>query len=249
MQNNDENSNEPQTENSNNVGKFVRIGAIVAVIVCFVGLFIASLGSLNPSVADQVWNKEMTVGNLEAKNYYIMYTDLMCPYCDVFSREVMNHWDEFTQYLSDNDILFEIRLTDALYSSVDSQYSRNAAEAAYCAKRENKFWEFYHGALTALWQDYHSKGIGINKTAPSISKMPDDYWLKIGHKEGLGETFDNCVENHESVEELEKTTARAMQVTEGMPSFKFNNFTTSGFSDTWDWNYVKRYLDAGLSQK
>lgn len=234
---------------STSAGKIVRTVAIIAVVACFVGLFIASLGSLNPSAADQVWNKEMTVGNLEAKNYYIMYTDLMCPYCDVFSREVMNHWDEFTQYLADNDILFEIRLTDALYEGVGSEHSRDAAEAAYCAKRENKFWDFYHSALAALWNDYHSKGIGVNKTAPKISNMADDYWLKIGHEAGLGESFDNCVQKHESVDEIEKNTARALQSTEGMPSFKFNNFITSGFSDTWDWSYVKRYLDAGLAQK
>lgn len=226
-----------------------RIIAIIAVVVAFVGLVLIS-NSQRQTSGDQLWNQEMSVGSLEARNFFIMYTDIMCPYCDVFSRATIEHWDEFTEYLASNDILFEIRLTDALYEGSDNKMSRDAAEAAYCAKRENKFWEFYHGAITALWQDYHSKGIGSSKTAAPITNMPDDYWLKIGHNDaGLGETFDNCVNNHETLEEVTTNTYRALQVSEGMPTFKFNKFTTSGFGENWGWEYVLRLLDAGLESK
>lgn len=222
----------------------VRIIAICVVVVAFIALLFAS--TAKQTTADKIWNREMTVGSLEAKNYYIMYTDLMCPYCDVFSREILAHWDEFTDYLEENDILFEIRLTDALYEGGGSTYSRDAAEAAYCAKREDKFWDFYHGALTSLWDDYHSKGIGSSKGATPISGLPNDYWTEIGHEAGLGETFDDCVAGRETADEVAENTRRAMQTADGMPSFKFNQFVTSGFSDEWDWTYVKRYLDAGL---
>lgn len=221
-----------------------RVVAICAVVVAFIVLLFAS--TAKQSTADKVWNREMTVGNLDAKNYYIMYTDLMCPYCDVFSRQVLDHWDEFLAYLEEHDILFEIRLTDALYEGAGSDYSRDSAEAVYCAKREDKFWDFYHGAITALWNDYQSKGIGSSKNATPIKNLPDDYWLKIGHKAGLGEDFDRCVAGRETADEVSENTRRAMQTAEGMPSFKFNKFTTSGFGEDWDWTYVKRYLDAGL---
>lgn len=226
-----------------------RIIAIITVIVVFVGLVLIS-NSMKQTPGDQVWNEAMTVGSLDAKNYYVMYTDIMCPYCDVFTRETIRHWDEFTEYLADNDILFEIRLTDALYEGSGSKMSRDAAEAAYCAKNENKFWEFYHGAITALWNDYHSKGIGSSKTAKPITDMPDDYWLKIGHEQaGLGQSFDDCVSNHETVVEIVNNTARAMQVSQGMPTFRFNKFTTSGFGENWDWEIVLEMLDAGLTQR
>ena len=78
--------------------------------------------------------------------------------------------------------------------------------------------------------------------------MPEDYWLKVGQKVGLGEDFENCVNNHETLEELDRNTRRASQVAAGLPSFQFNKFSTSGFSDTWDWTYVKRMLDAGLGK-
>lgn len=226
----------------------LRTIAIVVVVVAIFALIIGSMSAKQP-LSDQVWDQNTTTGSLEAKNYYIMYTDLMCPYCDVFSRAVMEHWDEFQEYLAEHDILFEVRLTDALYEGSGLQYSRDAAEAAYCATRENKFWEFYHGVLATLWDDYHSKGIGVSKTATPIKNLPDNYWLEIGHAAGLGQSFDGCVKNHETIPEIENNTRRALQTTEGMPSFKFNRFTTSGFDNNWGWDYVKMYLDAGLTKK
>lgn len=227
-----------------NPGRVIRTVAIIAVVCAFVALIFISLTS-RPAPVEQAWTPAMTTGPDEAKGHYIMYTDIMCPYCDVFSRETLAHWDEFQSYLDEHKILFEVRITDLLYEGSNSEESRRSGEAAYCAARENKFWEFYHGALTALWNDYHSKGIGSSKSAPPITNMPDDYWLKIGQKAGLGAQFETCLKNHETRDELDNNTRRASQVAAGLPSFKFNKFTTSGFSDTWDWTYVKMMLDAG----
>ncbi len=221
---------------------------MIAGIILSIIFNLAILPSISVS-SNQVWNEATTIGNLQAANHYIMYTDLMCPYCDVFSREVMNHWDEFQQYLAENDVLFEIRLTDYLYEASGSEYSRAAAEGAYCAMREDKFWDYYHAALANLWRDYHSKGIGSNKSAPMIKDLPEDYWLKAGRGAGLGDDFADCLNTHATVGEIEHNTRRALQVAQGMPFFKFNKFTTAGFDDAWDYEYVKRYLDAGLEKK
>lgn len=234
-------------EKQNAKGRIWRLLAVITVAMVFVVLIIASLTS-RTLPGDQAWDERSTVGNLEAKNYYIMYTDLMCPYCDVFSREALNHWDEFTEYLSSNDILFEVRLTDYLYEGSGIQASRDSAEATYCAMREDRFWDYYHAAIAALWDDYHSKGIGVSKTATPIKDMPEDYWLKIGQKLNLGEPFEKCVKNHEAVAEIEENTRKALSSANGMPFFQFNRFTTSGFDSNWDWAYVKRYLDAGLEK-
>jgi len=232
---------------TSNTGRIVRTVAIIGVIVLLFAVLIAN-SSIRRAPRDEVWNEATTVGNLDAKNYYVQYTDLMCPYCDYFSRAVLSHWDEFQQYLADNDILYEVRLTDYLYQGSNIQASRDSAEAAYCAIREGKFWDYYHGALTALWDDYHSKGIGNSKTATPIKNMPDDYWLEIGHEAGLGEQFDQCVANHETASELDRNTTRALQVAQGMPYFQFNDFTMAGFDSSWGWDYVLRYLDAGLGK-
>lgn len=227
-------------------GRVIRLVAICVVIFTFVGLIFAS-NAMRSTTAGNVWDQATTVGSLDAKNHYIMYTDLMCPYCDVFSRQLMEHWDEFEGYLAENDILFEVRLTDLLYYSGNT-ISRNAAEAVYCAKNEGKFWDFYHSALAALWDDYHSKGIGSSQSAPPITNMPEDYWLKIGHSVGLSEDFDNCVANRESATAVEETSIRAGRFASGMPTFQFNDFYTSGFGENWGWEYVKGYLDEGLKK-
>ncbi len=226
----------------------LRTVAIIAVVIAFLSIIFLSLSS-KPSPSEQVWTQSMSIGSSEATNHYIMYTDIMCPYCDVFSRVVQDNWDEFLAYLDEHKILFEVRLTDYLYEASGSEYSRASAEAAYCAARDDKFWDFYHGAVQSLWEDYHSKGIGDSKTSPMITNLPQDYWLKIGHEVGLGADFDECVSSHSTVSEIEQNTQRALQVAQGMPFFKFNRFTTAGFDSGWGWDYVKMYLDAGLKQK
>lgn len=241
-----QNSKEDLTEQQNSKGKTLRTVAIVFVIVLIVGIFIASSTYRAPA-SDQAWDLAMTTGDPEAKNLYVMYTDIMCPYCDVFSRAIMEHQDEFEDFLANNDILYEVRLTDMLYYGSGSEMSRDSAEATYCAKRENRFWDYYHGALTALWEDYHSKGIGSNKTAKPITDMPEDYWLKIGQEIGLGDSFEKCVTERETASEVEDVTRRASKYAEGMPTFKFGDFSTSGFSDTWGWNEAKMFLEQGCN--
>lgn len=228
--------------------KILRTIGIVGVIVLLFSLIIMG-ATAKQSPADQAWNTTATVGSADAENFYVMYTDLLCPYCDVFSRTVMDNWDEFVAYLEEHKILFEVRLTDTLYEASGIQYSRDAAEATYCAMHEDKFWDYYHGALAALWKDYQSKGIGDSKTSPMIQDLPSNYWLEIGHKIGLGEQFDNCVNNHETVAEIENNTRRASQVAQGMPTFKFNRFVTAGFDSSWGWEYVKMFLNSGLTER
>ena len=99
-------------------GRVIRTVAIVAVVCAFVALIFISLTS-RPAPADQAWTAAMTTGPENASSHYIMYTDIMCPYCTVFSREAMNHWDEFQEYLNEHKILFEIRMTDMIYEGND----------------------------------------------------------------------------------------------------------------------------------
>ncbi len=228
--------------------KWIIIGVIAVLLVA---LFIYS-SSTKTNHSDSVWDENATIGALDAKNYYIMYTDLACPYCSAFSRAIMKHEDEFQKdYIVGKDILYEVRVTDILYEYGEnhSEMSRNSAEAIYCAKDEGKFWEYYHAALAALWDDYQSQGIGVSKTSEPIEDLPDNYWLKIGQSIGLSETFESCISEHKLLSKVTEDTERAWNlIGGGLPYFKFGNFTTSGFDNNWGWDYVKKYLDAGLKR-
>ena len=79
-----------------------------------------------------------------------------------------------------------------------------------------------------------------------MASVGQEYWTEIGHEVGLGEKFDSCVENQEPLEEIEKTAEKSAKLVGGMPYFKFNDYTSSGFDLSWGWEYVKMYFQAGL---
>ena len=114
--------------------KALRITALVAVIAVIIIAIIASV-SYKPSNQDQVWDTATTLGVENGKNYFIVYSDLACPYCIAFENALLEHEDEFHQYLEDNDILFEVRLSEYLYQLHEThpKHSRYGAVAAYCA--------------------------------------------------------------------------------------------------------------------
>lgn len=226
--------------------KAVRIIILVLIFGLIFGLMIFNATN-KPPISSEVWDEGTTIGDAKtATKHYVQYSDFACPYCDVFSRLTIEHEEEFKNYLAEHKILFEIRLTDMIYDSTKSEMSRNSAVAAYCAKREGKFIDYYHAGVKALYDDFHSKGIGDSKTSPQIKNIPEDYWIKIGNKLGLGESFDNCVKNKETLKEVIDNTTKAEQIAEGLPYFQFDKFTTSGFDNKWGWEYVVKYLDAGL---
>lgn len=231
------------------LGRIIRTAAITAIIGIFLALIIFN-ASQKPSLETKVWDMRTTVGSAEAEHHYIMYTDLMCPYCDAFSRVVKDNLDEFKRdYIEGKSILFEMRVTDFLYEfgMHKTEYSRQSAEAIYCATAEDKFWEYYYAALDKLWEDYHSKGIGVSKTSPEITGIDDEYWLGIGRSVGLGDEFASCYLDHKELQHVEANTAKTYKsIDGGMPYFQFGSFKTSGFDQSWGWDQVKQYLDAGL---
>ena len=236
-----------ESEKTKNPAKFLRIGGILAIAVVLFLIVIISLTSKTP-ISEQVWNPATTLGDAETANHhYILYTDVMCPYCAVLAQTIQHNQSEFENWLSEHKVLYEVRATDYLYEGGSSKYSRPAAEATYCATRENKFWDFYHAAMEKMYKEYQSKGIGISKTSPQISNLPDDYFLKIGHSVGLGETFDNCIKNHETVSEIEENTKKAAKVAEGVPFMVYDG-KAGGIDAQNGWDGVKLYLETGLKK-
>ena len=149
------------------VGVVIRVIVLVLIAIAIISLIV--IGTPKSDDLNAIWDERTILGNKDAKNHYVMTTDIMCPYCDYFSRAIMSHQDEFEQWLKDNDVVYEMRITDFLneYGEAGAK-SEQAAEATLCATEEGKFWEYYHNTMTSLNEDYHSKGIGNSKTAPKI---------------------------------------------------------------------------------
>ncbi|MBQ3309187.1 thioredoxin domain-containing protein [Candidatus Saccharibacteria bacterium] len=225
---------------------------LIGVIALLGALIVFNMNGGTENHTDQIWNEGTTMGRADAKNYYIMYTDLACPYCDAFSRAIAENEEEFKRdYIEGKDILFEVRVTEFLheYGEHHPEMSEWSAEGVYCARKQGKFWEYYHAALKSLWDDYQSHGFGVSKTSPAITGMTSDYWLEIGKDLGLGSEFETCYTTHQMLPEVRANTEKATKYVDGgLPYFKFGSFTTGGFDTNWGWDYVKKYLDAGLKK-
>ena len=220
------------------------IGVIVVIIL--IGAAIFTSINAKPSNAELVWDEKMTVGNPDAKNYFIIYSDLLCPYCIAFENAIIENEEAFQEYIKENDILVEVRLSDFLYEYGETNpiNSRYAAVASYCAKNEDKFWDYYNKAVTSVWNDFFkSEG---KSAFNMVSKLDKKYWTDIGKKVGLGDTFEECVKNDTPLPEIEANAERTSKLAQGMPYFKFNNYINSGFSLSWGYDYVLKYFQAGL---
>ena len=221
------------------------MGGIIAIVVVIFAAIVASV-SHKPSNAERVWDLAMTAGNIDAKNYFIVYSDIACPYCVAFENAIVEHEEDFQRYIEQNDVLLEVRLSDFLYEfgQVKSIESRYGAEAIYCAKNEGKFWEYYNLAIQRVWNEYYKK---LGKAAfGDFNKLGKDYWVDMGKEIGLGETFAGCVENDETLAEIEKNAAKSAKLINGMPYFKFNDSVQSGFDLSWGWEYVLMYFNTGI---
>jgi protein-disulfide isomerase len=227
------------------VGKVFRIIGVVAVLGVLIAAIVTSMTHKTPN-SEIVWDKDMTVGNMDAKNYFIIYSDIACPYCLAFENAIIEHEDEFKEYIEKNDILVEVRLSDFMYEYGQSQsiQSRYSAEAIYCAKNEGKFWDYYNNLVVKVWNGWFK---GAGKAAYNeFNKIEKEYYIKAGKEVGLGETFEACVENEEPLADIVKNAKKMAKLVDGMPHFKFNNYTPSGFDLNWGWEYVKLFFDSGL---
>ena len=225
--------------------KIIRIIGLLVVIVVIIAAIVTSM-NVKPSNTDRIWDQDTVVGNLEAKNYFIVYSDIMCPYCVAFENAIFENEEDFHKYIAENDILVEVRLSDFLYEYGESRpiNSRYSAEAAYCAKNEGKFWDYYKEATVTVWNDYFKK---LGKAAfTSLNSLDKSYWISLGKKVGLGEQFEQCVKNDDPLDSIKTIAAKTSKLVNGMPYFKFNNYVNSGFSLDWGWEYVLMYFQAGL---
>lgn len=228
--------------------KVARILGIIAVAIIIIAAMVASFNQKTPN-SEKIWDKDTTVGNLEAENYFIIYSDIVCPYCVAFENAIVEHEEEFKKYIEENDVLVEVRLSDFLYEygQTNPISSRYSAEAVYCAKKEGRFWDYYNHVIPTVWNNYF-KVTGKNAFT-ELNAKTKDYWIGIGKEIGFGEDFEKCVKNDETLSEIIDVAAKTVENINGMPYFKFNKYVFSGFSLDQGWEHVKMHFAQGIKNK
>ena len=228
--------------------KVARILGIIAIVVVIIAAMIASFNQKTPN-SEKVWDKDTTVGNMEAENYFIIYSDIACPYCIAFENAIIEHEEEFQKYIEENDILLEVRVSDWLYEYGQSNpiSSRYSAEAIFCAKKEGRFWDYYNLAVTTAWNDFFKT---LGKSAyTSLNAQDKNYWVNLGKSIGFGDDFAKCVKNDEVLPEVVEVAKKTVESIDGMPYFKFNKYIFSGFDLSYGWEHVKMSFERGLKSK
>lgn len=107
-----------------------------------------------------------TLGAFSAKAALIVFSDFQCPYCARFSRDVLPQLR--TDYVDTGKILVAFRHNPI--EKIHAQ-ARAAAEAAECARRQGRFWEFHDRLFADISRlapadlDAHATALGLDRVA------------------------------------------------------------------------------------
>lgn len=189
-----------------------------------------------PDDTGTVINANMTLGNANAKYHFVEYTDLFCPYCAKFSTAVNENMNDFkSSYLDNNQVYFELRVTDLLTDDENPNNSRYAGIASYCAADKGKFWEYYEALLDTIKTKWFDKGIGAYHGAPRVPEQKLDFFYGVAKQLGIyDDGFKTCSEDGQGEKALYYTTSFAkVQGATGLPAFHFNDVRTSGFNGSY----------------
>ena len=128
--------------------QYLLFGVIVIIALVIAGLIIIpnmqSIGAIVPVTPNpRPQAQGMAMGDPTAPVKVDVYSDFQCPACKSFAETIEPQLVD--QYISKGLLYLTYRPFRVIGPESD-----NAAEAAYCAADQNKFWE-YHDILYANW--------------------------------------------------------------------------------------------------
>ena len=131
------------------------------------------------------------MGNPNAPVHVIEYGDFQCPYCLKFWNETEPQL--IKEYVNPGKVYFEYKSMGAFIG----QESDWAAQGAYCAGDQGKFWE-YHDKLFANW------------TGENVGDFTKDNLVKYAKKLNLDMTeFQSCINTEKYKGKVEQDTVDA----------------------------------------
>lgn len=168
-------------------------------------------GGLGPSAGSSVAQSGSTMGDPNAPVKIVEYSDFQCPFCRRFAEETEPQIVE--TYVNTGKVFFEYRSVGAFIG----QESADAAEAAYCAGDQGKFWQ-YHDTLFANW------------TGENVGDFTNAKLKQFAGTLSLDRTaFDKCLDTGKYTDRLAQDVANAQ--TDGVratPSFLINGKLLEG---------------------
>lgn len=219
---------------------FVAACGLIALIAIAV-FFISGGQRTRPTVNDlgvlAVEDKRLTKGKDSAPVAIVEYADMLCPYCAKVNEEVIPRVQ--TDYIDTDKARYEIRLVAMI--APDSQ---RAAEGAYCAAEQNKFWDYMDVAYKETWQNYYSQ----NKSPQQVPIFSDTQINQFADRVGLEVSmWRGCLDSGKYTDVIEKNQAKMSEMKAyGTPYFLFNDQSYSGAPP---YPFFQKALDAEYNKK
>jgi len=152
-----------------------------------------------------------SMGNPDAPVKIFVYSDFLCVYC-------MRYWDEtepliIKTYVNTGEVYYEYRS----YGAFLGPDSGVAAEAAYCAGEQDKFWE-YHDLLFINWSGESSGDFSPSRLEQYASELDLDV-----------QSFSDCLSSGDTKHLLERDVVSAQaDGIRATPSFLINGKLVEG---------------------
>lgn len=188
-------------------GQFILPGAILLAAILISGTLIFTRGQIaggnniaqvgggtvQPTaepVDIPVRNGAPVMGANNAKVTIYEFSDFQCPYCERFYSDTFGQIK--SQYIDTGKVKFIFRH----YPLSFHQNAQKAAEAAECANRQGKFWQYHD----TLFENGKSDGTGLNA----------DDLKKYAGQLGLDQSkFNKCLDNNETASVVKQDTDNA----------------------------------------
>jgi protein-disulfide isomerase len=184
---------------------------------------------LNSSEANKLIDEgAATMGNPNAKVTLVEFADFQCPFCKIYFSEIL---PQIKQRYVDTG---KVRFVFVNYAFLGPE-SQSAAEAAKCAKDQDRFWE-YHDHLYANQQGENIGAFSQDK----LKKFASDLKLDVGK---FNECFDSGKYSSVVIKELEAGQSYGVR---GTPATFVDGTFISGIQSA---PYFFSKIDEALNKK
>jgi protein-disulfide isomerase len=209
-------------------------GAVVLVVAVIVLLSVkknmapvGAITSITPEPRPMANGNEM--GDPNAPIEIVEFSDFQCPACLRFYQDIEPSL--VTEYISTGKVHFTYRSMGLWIGSE----SVAAAQAAYCAADQDRFWD-YHDILFANW------------TGENVGDFTNNRLIAFAETIGLDmNTFRSCFNGHKYSDKVNQDYSDGIKAgVQGTPSILINGAMYNG-----DLSYtsVKQAIDAALAGK
>jgi len=167
----------------------------------------------------------MSIGDPNAPVKIVEYGDYQCPFCAEFNKDAM------PPLLADYIATGKVQLTFVPFSFLGDE-SLAAAEAAFCANDQGKFWAMHE----TIYANHNGENIG-NLSASRLREMAEKSGLDM-------DQYDVCIDagTHKGDVQNSSATARTAGIA-STPSFVINNGDPIGYAS---WDDFKAEIDDAL---